>query len=58
MGSVASLLQHDCNENSELQNVELTLTHCFISQVLKAEKSDSNQEGNASISCRPEDDFV
>lgn len=42
----------------ELQNVELTLTHCHSSQALKAEQGDSNQEGNALISCRPEDYFV
>lgn len=42
----------------ELQNAELTQTHCHSSQVLKAEKGDSNQEGNALISRRPEDYFV
>lgn len=52
------LLRGSVMRRVELQNVELTLTHCHSSQVLKAEKQDSNQEGNALISCRPEDYFV
>lgn len=53
-----SLLRGSVMRRVELQNVELTLTHCHSSQVLKAEKGDSNQEGNALISCKPKDYFV
>lgn len=53
-----ALLRGSVMRRVELQNVELTLTHCHSSQALKAEQGDSNQEGNALISCRPEDYFV
>lgn len=53
-----SLLRGSVMRRVELQNVELTQTHCHSSQVLKAEKGDGNQEGNALISRRPEDYFV